>query len=297
VRNDSLAAALGYAASGWHIFPTTPNKRPYFEGWQKLATSDPEQLRYWWQVYPNADPALKIYHPLVVVDLDIKNGVDALGLFAQLAGVDPLSLNTPMARSASGGLHLFFVSEAPLRNWIGRVGPGFDLKVKGGYVVLPTDGNGRRWLKPPLSPRLELPRAIVDKALANADLPLPPAPAAEYQGFITRDALRVVQAAVRAIKNAPNGEQESTLNRKAFALGGLVGAGELPFDQTYALLVKAGEQMVDYRRSQPWTYALIENKVHAAMLAGMERPWFSMETLEKRILAATEAFVKEYSHG
>jgi hypothetical protein len=291
-----LAAALAYAGMGWRIFPSF-SKHPLIKKYSIRATADPTQLEEWWKYWPSADPALAVHHPIVVVDLDVRDGARGPEVFAALVGADPLTYPIPIAQSASGGLHLYFVTEAPLKNWAGQIGPGVDTRVNGGLVVLPTSDNGRRWLKPPTLPPIELPRAIVEAALAKVDLPLPPAPTAEYQGFITPDAFRAVKAAVKAIKDAPNGEQEATLNRKAFALGGLVGAGELPFEPIYALLVKAGEQMVDYRPSQPWTYAQIENKVHAAMLAGMDRPWFSMETLEKRILAATEAFVKEYSHG
>lgn len=46
-----LAAALEYAALGWHVFPIWPNRKvPALRGdWQEHSTVDPTAIRRWWR--------------------------------------------------------------------------------------------------------------------------------------------------------------------------------------------------------------------------------------------------------
>jgi len=95
-----------------HVFPVGANKLPLIKrgkGWG-AATSDPGQIRAWWKRWPHAEIAWAIPENIVVVDLDRnhKGGGDGLTEFARLEGRDPMAIDTPIARTASGGLHLIF---------------------------------------------------------------------------------------------------------------------------------------------------------------------------------------------
>ncbi|WP_344319469.1 bifunctional DNA primase/polymerase, partial [Nocardia ninae] len=52
--NPLREAALQAAARGWHVFPLRPNaKTPALQGsWQGHATTDPDQIRQWWNTKP-----------------------------------------------------------------------------------------------------------------------------------------------------------------------------------------------------------------------------------------------------
>ena len=99
-----------------------------------------------------------------------------------------------------------------------------------------------------------------------------------------------VEDAVQAIETAPPGVQEVTLNKKAYALGGLIGAGELPFDLTMAALIEAGERMEAGRPYEPWTRWQIEQKVDRALRQGMARPWLTVDGMAERLQRATDEF-------
>ena len=71
--SDLLAAALGYAARGWHVFPLKPrDKTPLLpgkgaQGGHKAATLDPEQIKAWWSTHPDANIGISLEPSNLVV--------------------------------------------------------------------------------------------------------------------------------------------------------------------------------------------------------------------------------------
>lgn len=104
--------ALAYAGAGMRIFPVRADKMPLVKGGKgwAVATTDPDQIRAWWKKWPHAEIAWAIPENIVVVDLDRnhKGGGDGIKEFAEREGCDPETVETPIARTARGGLHLIF---------------------------------------------------------------------------------------------------------------------------------------------------------------------------------------------
>ena len=82
----------------------------------------------------------------------------------------------------------------------------------------------------------------------------------------------LLNSACEAIKSAPDGKQEETLNDRSFQIGRFVGGGLLSRDETITDLIKAGLQMVDYDPDWEWTEDTIREYVEYAVDDGMLKP-------------------------
>lgn len=130
-------AALAYAIRGWAVFPCLPgSKEPLTPHGFKDATTDAAIITAWWDTTPLANVAIACgASNLVVVDLDVKHGIDGRISWQVLCDAlnepkpETLCVNTP-----SGGVHLYFCGHAP-----SAVGfrPGIDIRGDGSYVLAP----------------------------------------------------------------------------------------------------------------------------------------------------------------
>jgi len=145
------AAARGDAVEyrrrwGWSTIPIKPGSkepnlrelRPYL---MRKATQEELGAWSWSGVGIVTGPVSGV----LVLDVDGSEGEAELQKYGH-----PV---TPMVRTASGGLHLYFKHpEQHVRTGI-RVAPGLDVKASGGYVVAPPSvgSNGRpyEWIVPP----------------------------------------------------------------------------------------------------------------------------------------------------
>lgn len=143
---SQLAHAYSFAKKGFHVFPLRENsKNPLIKSWPQEATTDPKKIKNWW-----IDPILEVEQPynlgistsrfngsefLVAIDVDNKGdkkGDDEL-LNLEMQGLDiPQTLEqiTP-----TGGRHLIYRCKVPLRQGVNKLGPGLDIRAKGGYLV------------------------------------------------------------------------------------------------------------------------------------------------------------------
>lgn len=158
-----VRAALHYVARGWAVLPLyaitkegqcachqaecgSAGKHPMNAGGVKNATLASNQVWEWWSAWPDANigVATGTISGLAVLDIDPRHGGSVKGLGNQLT---PLRVAT-----GGGGLHLYFALPAggeAVRNSVGRLGPGMDLRGENGYVVAPpsmhASGTAYRW--------------------------------------------------------------------------------------------------------------------------------------------------------
>jgi hypothetical protein len=113
--NPDLRAALEVAAAGAFVFPaiatrneTTKklDKRPAISGWREAASIEPEQIRKWWNTFPEAVPGIELGRSnLFVVDLDrYAGGADGIANFKEFRGSNPVP-HCPATKTPSGGWH------------------------------------------------------------------------------------------------------------------------------------------------------------------------------------------------
>lgn len=157
-------AALIYSTLGWKVFPlhslrdgactcgnpecTSLGKHPRTAHGLKDATTDAEQIRFWWEQWPDANIGIATgaESRLVVVDIDPRHG----GTLEALGDLPP----TVAVRTGGDGWHLYFHYPdgfAIRNNASGKLGQGIDIRGESGYVVVPpslhASGERYTWLE------------------------------------------------------------------------------------------------------------------------------------------------------
>ncbi|SFH21169.1 AAA family ATPase [Sulfitobacter dubius] len=262
---SALGAALAYAAAGFPVHPVK-GKVPLTK-WKGAASTDEATIRGWWERWPNASVALVTgtRSGLFVVDLDIDKATgEAIGeASAARLGLAECFEGAPVARTGSGGRHVFFKAEEGFENSAGKVGEGIDTRGEGGFVVA-AGSPGYEWLGPSIVELAPPPvpekigKAIRASKKKDGPKPMPSASsAADVVAFpmaaLARqlDVMRAGEAgscawaeqamlaeAGRVIAAAP-GTRNHTLNRAAFSLGQIVAGGGLDRARVVDALTRA----------------------------------------------------------
>jgi hypothetical protein len=173
-----LEAALDYAGF-CGVFPCTAKKTPIriggvFEQGFVSATRDPTVITKAWTTYKAADIGLALPGGVLVVDVDVAKGKQGCADFIRLFGCAPEEMATAVSTTARGGWHVYFRFDFSLQLIQTKVTSGLDVRIGGlGYVIAPSPGNGRHWIRPLLStPLLEAPQWLVER-LRRAPKPEP----------------------------------------------------------------------------------------------------------------------------
>jgi hypothetical protein len=255
-RSPHVIAAGSYIACGLAVFPVERGGKKPLVAWKELIGhrlidehTFEELDRYifkWWDKpeppnigVPTGVEVFLNEHstaPLIVVDVDDEAARERVQATCAVA--------TPTVRTPRGGLHLWFTYRE-VGNRARVAGVGLDVRGLGGFVVAPpsvgANGQPYEWI---VSPRDVWPPAPMPQALAELIWPkrtavrpamVPKLPPKRRNGY-ARAALEREAAAVRT---APEGTRNDTLNRAAYALARFIRSGELSAAEIAAELVSS----------------------------------------------------------
>jgi len=157
--------AIQYAEAGYTIFPIfemrgnrcscgnvecrSPGKHPRTAAGHNEATADPEQVKAWWNTWPEANIGYRPKDNEIVLDIE-KEGLENGLLISLIKLFGPLP-TTRMNNTGGGGQHHFFTlpEGAPEIKNRAKVFDGMDIRTVKGYVILPpsnhASGNKYEW--------------------------------------------------------------------------------------------------------------------------------------------------------
>lgn len=137
-----LAAAFGYAAAGWPVFPCKPRGKAPLGALVHRgvldASTDPAVITTWWTRCPAANIAVACGAPGPdVLDVDTKDDRPGMQLFERARRAGLLRGAAALVRTPSGGLHVWFAGTDQPGGAVGGKDKPLELKAVGGYVLLP----------------------------------------------------------------------------------------------------------------------------------------------------------------
>jgi hypothetical protein len=279
-----LLAALAYARHGIPVLPVhspasdggcscgtvhcdRPGKHPRLRRGLTDASTDPRRIEMWWTRWPDANIGLRTGIVMDVADIDSAAGWHSLRHV--LGGTMP---DGPQVRTGRGGWHLWFRTTG-YGNRV-RLLPGVDWRGAGGYVVAPpsrhASGAAYTWIR---RPGADLPggpatlrELIAGPAIFHDDQPI---------AHPDRYAAAALEAEVDRVAHAVVGTRNDTLNRAAFALGRLVGAG----------LLDAGLVAGELGRAARWAglgRAETRRTIRSGLTAGRRQPVEQGPAMDRR---------------
>lgn len=263
-------AAIGYALGGLRVHPlhdagTTRAKEPRLNQWQEQASNDPEQVRQWWEQWPNANIGIATGHGVDVLDLD---GAEAMKLFAECP-------ETPYVKTHKG-LHVYFAADG-LKNGV-NVHPmvgGVDLRGERGYVVAPPsihpNGSVYEWaVSPSDKPYAPLPmwvKALNKKKQEPVKIQFD-VPVNTNVSDVQKTAY--AEKAIEGIKsdlcNLTGGGRNQTLNNCVFRLGQLVAGGAIDG----GMASNALSELANIAMGLPGDHPMTEREVRLTIRSGFE---------------------------
>jgi hypothetical protein len=256
---NTLDAALSYAERGWFVFPVPPGQKKsylsaqYSNGRKWGATNRERLIRRTFRKYPQANIGIVTgeLSGFFVVEADTKEGhnVDGIASLKKLQAKHGALTKTLQAISPSGSLHFYFRHPGVnIKNSASEIAPGVDVRGDGGMVLAPPSlkpsVGAYRWVN-------SLPVAAAPQWLLGLILkqPEPDQPSISERANVTIRKLHAgtdnsyAEAALRgeceAVASSTKGNRNDTLNRAAFSLGTLVGAGALAEDDAINVMLNA----------------------------------------------------------
>ena len=128
-----LDAAWRFADRGWAVLPVLDgSKRPLLRGWPERASSDRDEIRAWWQRWPDAAVGVLAGSRSGLAILDVE--AEHLAEFTRWSAQHELP-ETLRVTSGGGGTHYYFSRDEALpRRKVAGIG---DLQGNASYVVAP----------------------------------------------------------------------------------------------------------------------------------------------------------------
>ena len=261
IINPLLHQALVYAQAGLAVLPifeptykgcscgrancNRAGKHPRVGGGVHEATKDPNTISSWWTKWPEANIGIATgrISNLFVLDVDGTQGAETLENLVKHE--QPLSKGA-CVYTGNGRHYYFRCANNEIRNSVGKIGIGIDIRGEGGYVVAAGSLHraGTRYRVCGLRgrrPRLlvaDPPSFLVDLIRCHSSR------SASSQTGGDRRAVTYAEAALREeliiLRQAQPGTRNDALNRSAFRLGQLIASSCLSEDRVISALTKAG---------------------------------------------------------
>lgn len=261
------------------------SKRPLGgNSWYIRNTIDPQQLAEWFDMTPNCNYGLHLGERHVVVDLDIKPGIDGIKEFDKICqenGIENwlFEFETFMTRTPRGGYHLYFKTPHPCANK-NNFPDGIDVRGAVGYVVGPGSENtdGVWEVIDESAPIMDIPEFLLHYLLApgikdpNHDIPL-----------IELDQSENIEQAIewlRTVLPATEGENGDDHTYEVCCMLRDFGISET---EALHLLNTSGW---NERCEPPWDDAELEVKIKNSYSFGQNRPGIKAVTYERIKLMA-----------
>lgn len=239
-------------------------KHPRVKSWQTAATNDTATIADWFRRWPRANVGLAMGGPerVIALDVDGAEGRASLAKLEQLYFPLPETLTSRSGRPDGGEHRLFRLGEHhdldAIKNNAGRIGmkrgakktdprpfPALDIRGDGGQIVVcpSVHKSGHPYVWTNDSPIAQLPEwfyKLLVPPVETAPEPVAmPSPAVAQHDAHDKYATVALERACDEVRSAPKGTRNDTINREAYSIGTLVGAGLVRHDDAEARLLEA----------------------------------------------------------
>ena len=141
--NELLEQALDYINKGFYVVPLHCYGKHMFKAKGfRLPSKNRDVIEWWWKRVPRANiglPTSLRSNGLIIVDIDIKDGVDGRTSIKVLENEYGIVLpKTSVVKTGTGGFHYYYKNTTGIRLWGGKnVLPGIDIRAENAHVVAP----------------------------------------------------------------------------------------------------------------------------------------------------------------
>jgi Bifunctional DNA primase/polymerase, N-terminal len=225
----SLAAALDLARLALPVFPCGEDKRPLTPHGFKDGTRNYDNIRRWWNRWPDALIGVPAGDRFVVLDVDLKHETARHWWDAHRERLSA----TRMHHTRSGGLHLIMKPHPRFTCSAGKIELGIDTRGKGGYAIW-WPAHGYKIVN--LSTMLPVP----DWLLEALHPPAPPRSSSPLP--IPARADRSIAGLIRSIANATEGERNHVTFWGACRFAELVKQGAITETAAVDIIIEAASR-------------------------------------------------------
>jgi hypothetical protein len=182
-----LHAALAFARKNLRVFPCMPrDKRPACPNGVKDASADIDVIERWWHARPdcNIGIATGTVSGIFAIDIDGLDGELEMRRLEAEHGALPATVEV----ITGAGRHLYLATpQAPVRNSVGKIAVGIDVRGDGGYIIAPPSihPSGRRysWSVDSATTFAAAPQWLLAK-ISNPGGMVPPTPTTEWRELL-----------------------------------------------------------------------------------------------------------------
>lgn len=249
-------------------------KKPAMTGWKENPFTDVRAAREYFTQNPDANYGIVTGEQsnIVALDIDGEQGRRSLRKFVKEVGKLP---NTVRVETPNGQHAYYRYPGGNIRNSVGKLGPGIDVRADGGYVVGPGSihpSGGVYEYKDGFAlgelPIARMPKRLIKKLKATpraaehpVSVSVPPALTPRVKAYCER----ALELELLHIRNAPIHRRNNTLNRSSFRIGQLMPYQQLDLSATR-------QQLADAAKASGLSSDEAIATIESGMKAGISQP-------------------------